>query len=129
MRTQIKYRIEFHAKQLASWLTTKASGWSPLQKKIGVAVFCLLFSWSSLYILVTTIVQSSVHRSAIGIQLPRVPRHIGKAQKPENYPLIPKALFDRIEAFKNSDSLGQTSPGLLDTIHEFEHIYQLQSNK
>jgi hypothetical protein len=123
MKSQIKHRIEFHAKEIASWLNKKIHRWSDLQKKIGVAVFSLLFSGFSLYILVTTIVQSPVRPSAAVIKLPRVPSHIGKTQKTENYPLIPKALFDRIEAFKNSDSLGRTRQGLLDTIHEFEHIY------
>src|SRR5258707_2210803 len=43
--------IENRKQKVAGWLSQKANGYSPFQKKIGLVVFCVLFGSMCFYIL------------------------------------------------------------------------------
>ena len=125
---RIKQTIERVARLVANWLNSKTEKLSIAKKKIGLGFFCVLSGVVSVYIILVPMIGSSFHHAPIQFQRAMLPKHIGKANpKPENS--ISKDLYERIEAFKNNDSLMKAHPELLDSIRLFEQLYQSQIKK
>jgi hypothetical protein len=119
-------RFKVRAKQLAKRMTGFTERWSTSRKKTILVLITLLFSAMSGYIIWGTLNSTSPNPTGFLIKRPSIPKHIGKAIQPDNQPLISKALYDRIEAVKENDSLMRAYPQLLDSIHAFEQSYELQ---
>jgi hypothetical protein len=133
MNPNIKKRIQRWGLSCAVWLDRRTGRLSAGKKKTGVALFCLASGGISLYIIILPMISSSFHKGPVKIQRPFIPNHIGKTEPLPDSRISPK-LYQRIEAFKNNDSLMNAYPAisrarLLDSIHTVEQLYQSQSKK
>ena len=153
IKNLIKKKIDQVMDGCASWLNRKEERYSPIKKKIGVILFCILSGSISLYIIVSPMLGNPAPQSRFIFHRPIflkpiqghssnhipghlpglipgfMPSHIGKSDPPTDHPVISKQLYERIEAFKNNDSLMKADPQLLDSILAFEQLYQSQIKK
>ena len=127
MKSFFIIRLKKWATQLAIRLTRSTDRLSPAGKIAGLILFTLLSSSLSGYIVWSTLGAAALPPTRFVVKPSKIPRHIGKSIGPDNHALISKALYDRIEAVKQNDSLMRAHPQLLDSIHAFEQSYQSQS--
>jgi hypothetical protein len=119
-------RLKIRAELVAKRMTGFTERWSTAGKKTGIVLFTILSCGTSSYIIWSTLNSITPNPTAFLVKRSTIPRHIGKAIQLDNHSLISKALYDRIEAVKQNDSLMRGYPQLLDSIHAFEQSYQLQ---
>jgi hypothetical protein len=141
MMKRLKQKMNRLMDGFVSWLNRKTEQWPPVKKKIGLVLFCIVSGSISLYIIVSPMMGDSPAQPRFVFQRPfffpdrrghlpnHMLNHIGKPDLPTDHPAISKQLYDRIEAFKNNDSLMKAHPRLLDSIHAFEQLYQSQIKK
>jgi hypothetical protein len=149
LKRLIKLKMNRLMDSCVSWLNRKTESCPPIKKKIGIVLFCLLSGSICLYIIVSPMLNDSSAHSRFLFQRPlflthipahrsnhfqnpilnQIPIHIGKPDLPTDPPIISKQLYERIESFKNNDSLMKADPRLLDSIHAFEQLYQSQIKK
>ncbi len=125
LKKYIKEKWSTGKYRCAGYLQRKSELLSVKGKKIFLAVFSLLFAGSSLYVMIHSITHSTNNSKAIQIHT------IATIKLPENKVIavaITKEAFERVERYKNliTDSIKLARPQLMDSIKEFEHIYQQQ---
>ena len=125
LKQYIKEKWSTGKYRCAGYLQRKSELLSVKGKKILLAVFCLLFAGSSLYVMLYSITHSTSNLKVIQIHT------IATIKLPENKVIavaITKEAFERVERYKNliTDSIKLARPQLMDSIKEFEHIYQQQ---
>ncbi len=123
--------IEKKKLKLADWLNQKTRGYSPLQLKIGLGIFCIFFGALSFYTL-----YGCVRKHDFGTNV-LVVNHV-RSGVPMSLPKISDSLFDRARKAKRSlDSLRKNdtnrlktillaNPYLLNNLQLIEEIYQSQ---
>ncbi len=124
--------IERKKKKLAGWLNRKTAGYSPFQNKFMLAIVCILFGVSSLYILCSHIRGHSLARPAVILQ------HIRSGMPVRPSLPVSDSLFKQAEKTKEwLDSVRRNdtlkfktillyNPALPDNLQLIEHIYQSQ---
>ena len=125
LKQHIKEKWNAGKYRCAGYLQRKSELLSVKGKKILLAVFCLLFAGSSLYVMIHSITHSTNNSKAIQIHT------IATLKLPDNKVVavvITKEAFERVERYKHliNDSIKLARPQLMDSIKEFEHIYQQQ---
>lgn len=129
MKQELKYKVSRFAKRYAEKLNRKTAGYSAIRQKIGLAIFCFLFTVVSISALIEAF---SVNQNKEQIFGPRIhaPEHIGKNfSRPQA--VITKEDYERIEKFKaNIDpAILKSRPYLMDSIKLFEQLYQSQTKR
>lgn len=126
MRLKTKYKWRQLALVAAGWLQRKTSPWSSFKKKMYLIAYALVFGGISLFMMAGPFFGALNQERVFRFQEIHLPSHIGKPGDPPLHCVISKELFERIEAFRNNDSLVLAHPGLLDSIRLFEQRYQSQ---
>jgi hypothetical protein len=124
--------VERKKEKLAGWLNQKTGGWSPLQKKIALIIFCLIFGALSIHILV-----GSFHGHGFGNRNLVITHLRSGVHSPPNK-VIPDSVYQRAErtrvwldSLKENDtarlrSILRSRPFLLNNLQLIESIYQSQ---
>ena|SRR5579871_179296 len=129
MKTFLKNQLRSFVKRYAERMNSHAARFSVKQQKIGLIVFCLLFSIISTSILIETFSEKQDKEKIFEVHLD-TPLHIGKNLSMPA-PVISKEDFERIEKFKAGIDSAQLKvrPHLMDSIKLFEQLYQSQTKK
>jgi hypothetical protein len=130
MKTLFKKHMQHFARLYSYWLSLRMEKLSLVKKKIGLLLFCALFSGISLYIIVETV--AGYHHSGYIVTIQRIhpPAHIGQpSDHPFSRSFISKEAYLKIESLKANDSLLQSHPHLIDTIFLIEKLYWSQLKK
>lgn len=125
LKQHIKEKWGAGKHRCAGYLQRKSELLSVKGKKILLAVFYLLFAGSSLYVMIHSITHSTNNSKAIQIHTIAT---LKLAENKVKAVAITKEAFERVERYKNliNDSIKLARPQLMDSIKEFEHIYQQQ---
>jgi len=125
--------VERRKAKTAGWLQEKTGGYSIMQKKTALIIFCILFGGFSFYILA-----GSVHVHGFGNR-DLILRHLHSGQHPPPFRVIPDSVYQRAERTRQwLDSIRQydsnrfrvillSRPFLLNNLQLIEHIYQSQT--
>jgi hypothetical protein len=76
IKNLIKLKIDQVMDGCASWLNRKTERYSPIKKKIGVVLFCILSGSISLYIVVSPMLGNPAPQSRFPFQRPLFLKHI-----------------------------------------------------
>jgi hypothetical protein len=124
--------IENRKVKAASWLHEKTSSYSPIQKKIALIIFCILFGGLSFYILAGSIHGHDFNNRNLIID------HLHSGTHPPTIHTIPDSLYQKVERVKEwLDSIRQNDPNrfkvillskpfLLYNLQLIERIHQSQ---
>lgn len=127
-----KVALEKRKVKLAGWLSRKTSRYSPLQKKIGLIIFCILFGSLSFLILARSVYDRGYKSHFL------ILHHLRSGMSPA-HPHISDSAFVQIErakhfldSLRNNDTLKfrvilLNRPALLNNLQMLEKIYQYQN--
>lgn len=124
--------IENRKVKAATWLQEKTAGYSPVQKKTALIIFCILFGGLSFYILAGSIHSHHLNNQDLIID------HLHSGMRPPTIHTIPDSLYQKVERVKEwLDSIRRNDPSrfkvillskpfLLNNLQLIESIHQPQ---